>query len=49
MYLGNKKFQVYTDHSAITFVKKLKEVETNCRLARWAIFLQGYQFDIMKR
>lgn len=46
IYLANKKFQVFTDHSAITFVKKLKEVETNSRLARWAIFLQGYQFDI---
>ena len=42
-------FQVYTDHSAISFVKKLKEVETNSRLARWAIFLQGYQFDITQK
>ena len=46
VYLASKRFQVYTDHSALTFVKKLKEVETQGRHARWAIALQGYQMDI---
>ena len=43
------KFQVYTNHSAISFVKRLREVETNSRLARWSIFLQDFQFDITQK
>lgn len=44
--LANKKSQVHTDHSALTFVHKLNEAEANSRLARWAMFLHGYKFDI---
>jgi len=29
IYLANKKCQVFTDHSAFTFVKRIKEVETS--------------------
>ncbi len=44
-YLANAHFQVFTDHSALKFLKTIKE-STSPRLARWALLLQGYDFTI---
>jgi len=44
VYLANKKFLVKTDHSAIQFLKKVKD--PTGRLGRWMIFLQSYDFDV---
>ena len=44
VYLANTKFQVYTDHIALQYLKRIKE--STGRLARWSIYLQGYNFEV---
>ena len=43
-YLANKKFLLRTDHSALQFLKNIKN--PSGRLARWAIYLSQYSFDV---
>lgn len=43
-FLLGKKFLLRTDHAAIKFLKDKKN--TNCRLMRYALELQEYDFDV---
>ena len=43
-YLANKKFLLRTDHSALQFLKNIKN--PSGRLARWAIYLSQYTFEV---
>ena len=43
-YLATKKFIVQSDHFSTQFLQKTKD--THGRLGRWAIFLQGYDFEV---
>ena len=43
-YLANRPFTVFTDHIAL---RTLKENKSTGRLGRWAVFLQGYQYEIV--
>ena len=43
-YLANKRFLLRTDHSALQFLKNIKN--PSGRLARWAIYLSQYTFDV---
>ena len=45
IYLIGRKFTVLTDHQALKSLPTNKDVSG--RLARWAIHLQGYDFDIV--
>ena len=42
-FLANKKFLLRTDHTALQFLKNIKN--PSGRLARWAIFLSQYTFE----
>ena len=46
-YLICRKFTVVTDHSALIWLMNISE--PTGRLARWAIYLQAYDFDIIHR
>ena len=46
-YLHNKKFTVYTDHGSLRWLMNVKDATG--RLARWALLLQKYDFDIVYR
>ena len=46
-YLHDRKFVVYTDHSSFRWLMNVKDVTG--RLARWALLLQQYNFDIVHR
>lgn len=46
-YLFGVQFTVITDHSALVWLKQIRN--TSDRLARWAIYLQTYNFDIIHR
>jgi len=46
-YLHGVKFKVITDHSALAWLKSIKE--PNTRLTRWAIYLQSYDCEIIHR
>ncbi|MES9884855.1 MAG: reverse transcriptase domain-containing protein [Sedimenticola sp.] len=43
-YLADKPFTVYSDHQALTSLKKTSI--NNGRLMRWSLLLSGYDFDI---
>ena len=43
-YLYGQKFIVETDHHALCFLMKIKN--SNGRLCRWSLVLQGYDFDV---
>ena len=43
-YLANRPFTVYTDHIAL---RTLKDNKSTGRLGRWAVFLQGYQYEVI--
>ena len=43
-YLANRSFTVYTDHIAL---QTLKENKSTGRLGRWAVFLQGYLYEVI--
>lgn len=44
VYLANHKFTVVTDHIALS---TLRDNRTTGRLGRWAVFLQGYQYEVV--
>ena len=46
-YLHNRKFTVYTDHSSLRWLMNVRDATG--RLARWALLLQQYDFDIVHR
>ena len=41
-----KPFKIETDHDALTFIDRMK-LSSNGRLARWALFLQDYKYEIV--
>ena len=47
VYLYGIKFQVITDHSALRWLMNI--TEPTGRLARWSIYLQVYDFEIIHR
>ena len=44
-YLSGKKFYAHTDHSSLTWLMRVKD--PTGRLARWALRLQQYDFEII--
>jgi len=46
-YLEGYKFQLFTDHSSLKWLVQLKNPKG--RLARWAVELQAYEFEVMHR
>ena len=47
IYLYGTQFQVITDHSALAWLMNIND--PTGRLARWAIYLQAYEFEIVHR
>ena len=47
VYLAHSKFTVYTDHKALTSLPTNKRYEG--RLARWALFLQQYNYNVQAK
>ena len=47
VYLHGTKFKEVTDHSALKWLISFKDPA--CRLARWSIYLQSYEFEIVHR
>ena len=47
IYLYSTKFEIWTDHSALEWLMSIKDPVG--RLARWAIYIQAYTFDIKHR
>src|SRR6266481_5780026 len=47
-YLWGRKFYVTTDHAPLKWFFKVKETATG-RLARWAIFLSEYDYEVQPR
>ncbi len=45
--LGSHSFEVITDHSALAWLINIKD--PTGRLARWAVYLQAYEFTIVHR
>ena len=45
IYLAGRPFIVYTDHVSLKYLQSLK-VSANNRLARWALALQPYTFEV---
>ena len=46
-YLSGKKFFVHTDHGSLSWLMRVKD--PTGRLARWALRLQKYDFEIIRR
>ncbi|CAC5365147.1 unnamed protein product [Mytilus coruscus] len=46
-YLATQKFTVYTDNITVRWIDTIKNIQG--RLGRWALELQGYDFEIMHR
>ena len=46
-YLHDRKFVVHTDHSSLRWLMNVKDATG--RLARWALLLQQYNFEIIHR
>ena len=47
IYLYGTRFQIVTDHSALAWLMNIND--PTGRLARWAIYLQAYEFEIVHR
>lgn len=47
VYLDGTKFVVQTDHSALSWLMRLREPAG--RLARWALLIQHYDFSVQYR
>lgn len=47
-YLRNSKFRIITDHQALKYIFNEKE-NTGSRVARWAMALQQYDYDVVHR
>ena len=47
IYLYGNKFQVITDHAALNWLMTIND--PTGRLARWSIYLQAYNFEIIHR
>ena len=47
-YLLGRRFTIVTDHAALTWLMKTKEL-TNDRLTRWALKLQSFDFEVIYR
>ena len=47
VYLSGRKFVIETDHQALTFLQSAKQLSG--RLYRWALLLQGFDFNIRYR
>ena len=47
IYLAGVRFRIYTDHACLRFIQEIGDA--NGRLARWSIFLQQYDFEIVHR
>jgi len=47
IYLYGRKFKVITDHSALAWLMKINE--PTGKLARWSLYLQTYEFEIIHR
>jgi hypothetical protein len=45
--LSGRHFRIITDHIALKWLMKIKEPSS--RLARWAIYIQEYDFEIFHR
>jgi hypothetical protein len=50
-YLYGKHFTIYTDHSALQWLLKLKTIKNGLtgRMARWQLILQPYDYEIKYR
>lgn len=46
-YLYGHKFDIYTDHKPLKWLYQLKE--PNSKLARWRLYLQAYDFNIIHK
>ena len=44
VYLAGQRFKVFTDHVALKWLMSIKQATG--RLARWAVLLQGYDFEV---
>ena len=44
-FLSNREFKVVTDHVSLQYIENMK-LQTG-RLARWALFLMGYDFEVI--
>ena len=44
-YLSGRRFKIYTDNTSVAFLLNLKN--PTGRLARWLVFLQSYDFEIV--
>ena len=44
-FLSNRRFKVVTDHVSLQYIENMK-LQTG-RLARWALFLMGYDFEVV--
>jgi hypothetical protein len=47
IYLSGRHFRIITDHIALKWLMNIKEPSS--RLARWAIYIQEYDFEIVHR
>ncbi|CAC5384529.1 unnamed protein product [Mytilus coruscus] len=49
VYLATRKFRIYTDHEALLHIQKITKEKSTGRLARWAMFLQSYDYEIIHK
>ena len=47
IYLHGQPFKIITDHSALTWLKNIADPVG--RLARWAVYLQSFEYEIIHR